>query len=291
MRSAPSTTTATHGGTLWVRYEWDLRPSLPDVVAPAHYCFRSARTDEAEALKQVVLTAYGSDPVWGLMINDIAGRMTDRIRTTLGCPGTDYIVAECDQQMVAVSGVALSHWSQQNFLTGLCVLPSHQRKGLGKHLLFLSLRRLRGMGLEQATVYTEHGSIADLKLYPKFDSVKEEGVVYPALKSPSEPALSSIVPTVSVKHNVYFDGKVQSLGFNLEGDYTTIGVIAPGTYRFSAELEERVAVLIGYLTVKIGEYWREVRPGQGYLVPKGTSFDVRTEEYVAYVCYYKDGHP
>jgi purine/pyrimidine-nucleoside phosphorylase len=287
MRSALSTTAAIPRDIVWVRYEWDLRMSQPELVAPTQYSFRSARTNEAEDIKHVVLTAYGSDPIWGSMIKDIERRMTERIATTLGRPCTDYIVAESEQQIVAVSGVAISHWTQQNFLTGLCVLPSHQRNGLGKQLLSLSLSRLRDMGLERATVYTELGSIADLKLYSNFNSVREEGVVYPALESTSEAALNPNSPAVSIKHNVYFDGKVQSLGFNVEGDYTTVGVITPGTYRFAAELEERVTVIKGNLTVKISEHWRDVCPGQGYLVPRGISFDVRTEEYVAYVCHYK----
>jgi uncharacterized protein YaiE (UPF0345 family)/ribosomal protein S18 acetylase RimI-like enzyme len=287
MGSELSGTAEMHDGTVWVRYEWDLQMALPDVFTPTQYRFRSARPDELEEVKHVVFTAYGSDPIWGSMIRDIETRMTERITTTLGQPATDYIVAELERQIVAVSGVAISHWTCQNFLTGLCVLPSQQRKGLGKHLLRLSLARLQDMGLNRATVYTELGSIADLKLYRYFNPVREEGVVYPGLGSPPEPAKNVDSQSFSIKHNVYFGGKVQSLGFDAVGGYATVGVLIPGIYRFSADLEEHVTLIEGNLSVKIGGSWREIGPGQKYIVPRGNSFDVRTEEQVAYVCYYK----
>ena len=80
---------------------------------------------------------------------------------------------------MAVSGIAKEHWTDQNLLTGICVLPEHQRKGLGRYLLGLSLLRLKEMGVQKAQVYTESGSLADKKIYPIFGSHREEGVRYP----------------------------------------------------------------------------------------------------------------
>ena len=80
---------------------------------------------------------------------------------------------------MAVSGIAKEHWTDQNLLTGICVLPEHQRKGLGRYLLGLSLLRLKEMRLQKAQVYTESGSLADRKIYPIFGSHREEGVPYP----------------------------------------------------------------------------------------------------------------
>jgi len=163
----------------------------------------------------------------------IEQRLTERILTTLGMPDTDYLAAECGGRLTAISGVAKAHWTGQNLLTGVCVLPSHQRQGLGasshnlthnsspmmtqnvmrktqclcgfskahsesgyvtnsyigyvtmrlgKYLLGLSLGRLRAMGLRQARVYTENGSLADRKVYPLFGSVREEDVEYPGVQ-------------------------------------------------------------------------------------------------------------
>lgn len=112
-------------------------------------------------------------------MDGIRERMTDRIKTTFGRGDADYLVARRSGEIVAASGVAKEHWSDQNLLTGVCVLPEHQRKGLGRHLLGLSLLRLRQMGLRKAWVYTESGSLADRNIYPLFGSRREEGVRYP----------------------------------------------------------------------------------------------------------------
>jgi N-acetylglutamate synthase-like GNAT family acetyltransferase len=111
----------------------------------------------------------------------ISARMTERIETTLGSENADYLVARREGEIVAASGVAAEHWTEQNLLTGICVLPEHQRKGLGRHLLGLSLLRLKQMGLRHAQVYTEAGSLADGKIYPLFGSRREEGVRYPGV--------------------------------------------------------------------------------------------------------------
>ena len=114
-------------------------------------------------------------------MDGIRERMTDRIETTFGREDADYLVARRGGEMVAASGVAKEHWTEQNLLTGVCVLPEHRRKGLGRHLLGLSLLRLRRMGLREARVYTESGSLADRTLYPLFGSRREEGVRYPGV--------------------------------------------------------------------------------------------------------------
>jgi GNAT superfamily N-acetyltransferase len=173
--------------TVWVRYTWDLQHLCMDVQQPAAYAFRSAQSDERDTVIELVLAAYRSDPVWGQQVEAIEGRLTERIKSSLGTQDTDYIAAECDGRLVAVSGVAKWHWTGQNLLTGTCVLPEHQRKGVGSYLLRLSLCRLREMGLVQARVYAGAGSVADRKLYPLFGSCREEGVVYPGALPSNRP--------------------------------------------------------------------------------------------------------
>ena len=41
-----------------------------------------------------------------------------------------------------------------------------------------------------------------------------------------------------MKHNIYFDGKVQSLGLTTEEGNATVGVISQGTFTFSTSSEE-----------------------------------------------------
>jgi ribosomal protein S18 acetylase RimI-like enzyme len=166
---------------IWVRHVWDLDAFEMQLVAPEGYDFDSASVDEEEKIVHVVLSAYASDPVWRPMMDGIRKRMTERIRTTLGAATSDYIVARKGGKIVAASGVAEQHWTDQNLLTGVCVLPEHQRKGVGRHLLGLSLFRLKQMSLRRAQVYTEAGSLADRKIYTLFGSRREAGVRYPGI--------------------------------------------------------------------------------------------------------------
>ena len=168
--------------TIWIRHTWSLDDAEIRLVAPEGYDFDSASPDEGQRIVDVVLSAYASDPAWESMIGGIKERMTERIKTTLGSEDADYLVGRSGGKIVAASGVAKEHWTDQNLLTGVCVLPEHQRKGLGRHLLGLSLLRLKRMGLRQAQVYTESGSLADRRIYPLFGSRREEGVRYPGVQ-------------------------------------------------------------------------------------------------------------
>src|SRR5450432_3716386 len=58
------------------------------------------------------------------------------------------------------------------------------------------------------------------------------------------------MPTVSLKHNSYFDGHVQSIGFERHGRRATAGVIAPGTYHFGTEAPERMTIVSGLLLAR-----------------------------------------
>jgi ribosomal protein S18 acetylase RimI-like enzyme len=167
---------------VWARHIW----SLPEVTlcssAPDGYAFGCAGIQNDREIVDVVLTAYASDPIWEPLMEGIRNRMTERIKTTLGTAEADYVVARAGNEIIAVSGVAKEHWTDQNLLTGICVIPRHQRRKIGTYLLNMSLLRLKEMGLVQARVYTESGSLADRKIYPLFGSKRQEGVLYPGVE-------------------------------------------------------------------------------------------------------------
>jgi N-acetylglutamate synthase-like GNAT family acetyltransferase len=111
-------------------------------------------------------------------------RLAERVDTTLGAEGFEYLMIEQDESIAGVSGIAREHSSDQNLLTGVCVARRHQRRGLGRHLLQWSLVRLREMGLATAQVYTHSESVAANKLYSLFSPHREEGVLYPGAQRP-----------------------------------------------------------------------------------------------------------
>src|ERR1051325_385787 len=162
----------------WVRYEWDLGKVNALLTAPEGYSFRSARRDELAKVTALALSAYASDPAWVGLLAGIRQRITERVAATIGTLETEYLGAEWHGQIIAISGVAKQHESRQNLLTGVCVSPFHQRQGLGRYLLNVSLIRLREFGLSHARVYTTAGSIADRKLYPAYGATRTERVQY-----------------------------------------------------------------------------------------------------------------
>ena len=164
---------------VWVRHTWDLSDLRLDTEPPPGYDFRPATKSDRSSIICVVLDAYGSDPIWAPMMDGIRRRMTQRVEETLGRPDAAYIVATWSDIPIGVSGVAVSHWTDQQLLTGICVTRAHQRRGVGRCLLAESLRWLHAQGLLLAQVYTEHGSVADQIIYPLFGSNRLVGVVYP----------------------------------------------------------------------------------------------------------------
>jgi len=87
-----------------------------------------------------------------------------------------------------------------------------------------------------------------------------------------------------LKHNVYFEGKVQSVGFERHARRATVGVIEPGEYHFGTDAPERMVVVSGELEVKVGGPWRTYPAGTTFEVPGKSGFDVRATEPAAYLC-------
>jgi ribosomal protein S18 acetylase RimI-like enzyme len=164
-----------------VRHRWESAAIGPTPPASEGFSFRDAVADEATRVAEIAIDAYASDPTWQEMMPGIRMRMTRRVTETLGQAGSSFVVAVTPSgELAGCSGVVVEHPSGQNFLTGICVLPEYQRRGVGRRLLWESLSRLYQLGVARPLVYTELGSIADRFIYPLFSSSREEGVVYPA---------------------------------------------------------------------------------------------------------------
>ena len=69
-----------------------------------------------------------------------------------------------------------------------------------------------------------------------------------------------------LKHNSYFDGKVQSLGFERHGRKQTAGVILPGEFHFGTDAPERMTVVSGELQARF------TKEGNWIVYAAGTSF-------------------
>jgi uncharacterized protein YaiE (UPF0345 family) len=89
-----------------------------------------------------------------------------------------------------------------------------------------------------------------------------------------------------LKHNTYFDGKVQSVGFERHGRKLTAGVIDRGEFHFGTDAPERMTVTSGELVIRLdgGADWRAYPAGTVFEVPGKSGFDVKASEPAAYVC-------
>ena len=91
-----------------------------------------------------------------------------------------------------------------------------------------------------------------------------------------------------LQHNSYFEGQVQSIGFERLGRRQSVGVIAPGEHHFGTEAAERMTVVSGALEVRLdGESEFALFPAGTYFeIPAKSGFDVRVKGPTAYLCEY-----
>ncbi|MCC6648850.1 MAG: pyrimidine/purine nucleoside phosphorylase [Polyangiaceae bacterium] len=89
-----------------------------------------------------------------------------------------------------------------------------------------------------------------------------------------------------LKHNTYFEGGVQSVGFERNGSRATVGVVDTGEYRFGTEAPERMTVVSGELFVRTADAaeWVRYPSGATFEIPGASHFFVRAAAPAAYLC-------
>jgi hypothetical protein len=88
-----------------------------------------------------------------------------------------------------------------------------------------------------------------------------------------------------LKHNTFFDGQVQSLGYERNGRKQTVGVIVPGEFTFNTDGPERMTVVNGELQAKVGnDAWVVYAAGTAFEVAAKSSFRVKAMAPAAYWC-------
>lgn len=88
-----------------------------------------------------------------------------------------------------------------------------------------------------------------------------------------------------LQHNSYFDGLVQSIGYERNGRRYTAGVFEAGAYHFNTDGAERMTILSGELRVRLpGEVSRIYPTGTAFEVPAHSGFDVEASSPAAYLC-------
>ncbi|MFO0997491.1 MAG: GNAT family N-acetyltransferase [Alphaproteobacteria bacterium] len=164
----------------WIRFSWRLPGGVFAADVPQGYRAREGRPDDCDSIIRAALAAYATDPAWATILGGIERSLTKRIRATLDAAGVHYAVVEHAGEIVAVSAASIERHDGHNLITGLCVDPRHQRRGLSRVVLARCLAWLRDQGLETAQVYTDPASIAGRYAYRAFDPIVTEEPDYRA---------------------------------------------------------------------------------------------------------------
>jgi uncharacterized protein YaiE (UPF0345 family) len=94
--------------------------------------------------------------------------------------------------------------------------------------------------------------------------------------------------TVTVKANVYFDGRVVSHGLVLaDGSKKTLGLVYPGEYHFATSAPERMEITAGSCEVQLdgSSAWKAYGAGTSFDVPASSGFTIRVRRGITeYVC-------
>ena len=94
---------------------------------------------------------------------------------------------------------------------------------------------------------------------------------------------------VRKKANVYHDGKVTSRTIiTAAGEMKTLGVMLPGSYRFSTQAPEVMELTQGHCRVKLagGQHWENYQAGQSFNVPGDSHFEIEVVDLLDYVCHF-----
>lgn len=89
-----------------------------------------------------------------------------------------------------------------------------------------------------------------------------------------------------LKHNSYFNGAVQSIGFERNGLRATVGVIEAGEqHHFNTAAAERMTVVSGLLRAKLDGTWHSFPAGSYFEIGANSGFDVlAVGGAAAYLC-------
>lgn len=95
---------------------------------------------------------------------------------------------------------------------------------------------------------------------------------------------------IKKRANIYHDGRVTSRTVvTASGEMKTLGVMLPGTYRFSTQAPETIDVTQGRCRVKIADRadWREYQAGESFDIPANSHFEIEIDELLDYVCHFQ----
>lgn len=94
--------------------------------------------------------------------------------------------------------------------------------------------------------------------------------------------------SVVCKANIYFDGKVISHTILFaDGSKKSLGLIAPGEFRFNTGVPERMDIVAGRCRARVAgsAEWRDYAAGDGFDIPGNAFFEIAVADgHAEYIC-------
>ena len=95
--------------------------------------------------------------------------------------------------------------------------------------------------------------------------------------------------SVTTEANVYFDGKCVSHGITFaDGTKKSVGVVLPSALTFNTGAPEIMECVAGSCEYKLAgsEAWVTSLPGEKFIVPGNSTFDIRVTDAYHYICHF-----
>ncbi|MHB8347792.1 MAG: pyrimidine/purine nucleoside phosphorylase [Acidiferrobacterales bacterium] len=95
---------------------------------------------------------------------------------------------------------------------------------------------------------------------------------------------------IKTRANVYHEGRVTSRSIiTPDGEMKTLGIMLPGTYRFSTDAPERMDITQGHCRVKLSGSgaWSDYEAGDSFTVPGHSHFEIEVDDLLDYICHFE----
>src|ERR1700677_2436212 len=166
----------------WMRFTWDLT-KLPELKSEAdsHYNFRVATQDDEKMVRSVISSAFSLDMDWSDTLKSLRDHFEAQIDKVFTEKEVPCVVVLHGTRIIGASSLDTSKETENNLLSGPCVLSEYRNRGLGTILLHRSLLMLREAGLDKARGITKYNVPAAKFIYPKFNSTSEQYDIEPEM--------------------------------------------------------------------------------------------------------------
>jgi len=91
------------------------------------------------------------------------------------------------------------------------------------------------------------------------------------------------------KSNSYYDGNVQSIGFETAEGKASVGVMNVGEYEFATSQKEIMKFISGKFDVKLPGScrWKKIELDEPFEIEADKKFKVKITEVASYICLYR----